>query len=473
MSKEFLFLLPLWIIIVGSLLILIMEAIFKEFGRKIAFSFSFLILLIAFLVQIFVYNSTLDYGKDILLFYNTVKITSLTNLFILSSIFAVLLTVLFSEQYLIEHQSITGEYYFLLFMVLAGMINLIVANELLTFFVGLELMSIASYVLTGYYRVKEQSIEAAIKYYLPGVFSTGLILMGIAFIYGITGTTFFDQISFSLTRKIHLQNAFYVGFLFLLSGVAFKLTFVPFHSYAPDVYQGASAPISGLLSTGIKVAVFASFVRIYGEAIPLSADWNDVFITLSILTMFVGNIMALKQDNIKRMLAYSSIAHAGYILVAFVSFKNASLRDIYFSVGFYLFSYTFMTLGAFGLLGWFSRKDEKYTYLHDLSGISKSYPWMSLAMAVFMFSLTGFPPTAGFFAKYYIFRLAIQSGYTWLAIVAILNSFLSAYYYLRVIIYMIMNKEQEIALSNLNNSFKIAVLLCILGIFVLPFIAFP
>lgn len=473
MSNEFLFLFPLWIIIVGSLVILLIEAIFKESGRKIIFSFSLFLLFLAFLNQIFVYKWTLDYGKEILLFYNTIKIDSLTNLFILSSLIAVLLTVLFSDQYLTEHKSITSEYYFLLFMVLTGMINLVVANEFLTFFVGLELMSIASYVLTGYFRVREKSIEAALKYYLPGVFSTGLLLMGIAFLYGISGTTFFDQISFSLTRKFPHQNVFYVGFLFLLAGIAFKLTFVPFHSYAPDVYEGASAPISGLLSTGIKIAVFASFVRIIGEVLPSTTDWNDVFIVLSILTMLVGNIMALKQDNLKRMLAYSSIAHAGYIMVAFVSFRDVSLNEIYFSVGFYLFSYTFMTLGAFGLLGWLSKKEEKNICIDDLSGISKSYPWMSLAMAVFMFSLTGFPPTAGFFAKYYIFRLAIQSNYTWLAVIAILNSFLSAYYYLRVIVYMILKKEQEVELSSAKTSLRFAVILSIIGIFALPFIPFP
>ncbi|MFN3604916.1 MAG: NADH-quinone oxidoreductase subunit N [Leptonema sp. (in: bacteria)] len=473
MSNEFLFLIPLWILIASSLIVLLIEAILKEKGRSIQFTFSLLVLVVALVFQVIVYNWTMIHGKDIFLFHHTLKISSLSNLFILSSLFAIILTTLFSEQYLIEHKAVTGEYYFLLLMVLAGMITLILSNELLTFFVGLELMSLASYVLTGYFRVREKSIEAALKYYLPGVFSTGLLLMGIAFLYGISGTSFFDQMSFSLTRKNDYFNSYYLGFLFLFSGIAFKLTFVPFHAYAPDVYEGASAPISGLLSTGIKIAVFAIFLRILEDVIPLEIKRNDIIIFLSILTMLVGNIMALKQDNIKRMLAYSSIAHAGYVFIAFVSFSEVSKYEINFSVGFYLFAYTFMTLGAFGLLGWLSRKEEKNVYIDDLSGIAKKYPWISLAMAIFMFSLTGFPPTAGFFGKYYVFRLAIQSGYTWLALVAILNSFLSAYYYLRVVVYMFLKKEEEVSLTNLRFSFKLAILISVFGIFALPFIPFP
>lgn len=473
MSNEFLFLLPLWIVIIGSLLILLIEAIFKESGRKVLFPFTILILLLTFFIQIIVYNWTIIAGKEIYLFYNTLKIQTITNLFNLSAIVAILLTVLFSEQYLIEHRSITGEYYFLILMTLAGMINLILANELITFFVGLELLSIASYVLTGYYRTREKSIEAALKYYLPGVFSTGFILMGIALLYGFSGTTFFDQIQYMLKIKQYSFYGFTLGFLFLFAGIAFKLTLVPFHSYAPDVYEGASAPISGLLSTGIKIAVFGILIRILEQTILLKEFWNEIVVLLSILTMFIGNIMALKQDNVKRMLAYSSIAHAGYVLIAFVSFENSSLKEIYFSVGFYLLAYTFMTFGAFGLLGWLSKKEEKYIYLDDLSGLYKKFPWISFAMAIFMFSLAGFPPTAGFFGKYYVFRLAIQSGYTWLAIIGILNSFLSAYYYLRIIIYMVLKKEEIIELPELHLSLKFAILFSVLGIFIIPFISFP
>lgn len=473
MSNEFLFLLPLWIVIVGALIILILEAIFKESGRKVLFPFTIFILVLTFLFQIIVYNWTIIAGKEILLFYNTLKIQAITNLFNLSAIIAIFLTVLFSEQYLLDHRAITGEYYFLILMTLAGMFNLILANELITFFVGLELLSIASYVLTGYYRTREKSIEAALKYYLPGVFSTGIILMGIAFMYGFSGTTFFDQILNMLKIKQHSFYGFTLGFLFLFIGIAFKLTLVPFHSYAPDVYEGASAPISGLLSTGIKIAVFGILIRILEQSLIVKEFWKEIVIILSILTMLIGNIMALKQDNIKRMLAYSSIAHAGYVLIAFVSIAHSNLKEIYFSVGFYLLAYTFMTLGAFGLLGWLSRKEEKFIYLDDLSGIYKKFPWISIGMAIFMFSLAGFPPTAGFFGKYYVFRLAIQSGYTWLAVIGILNSFLSAYYYLRIIIYMILKKEEMVEISDLRLSLKFAILFSVLGIFIIPFISFP
>ncbi|MCS7205406.1 MAG: NADH-quinone oxidoreductase subunit N [Leptospiraceae bacterium] len=472
MSNEFIYLLPLWIIVFGSLLILLIEMFFHENGRKIIPSFSVLILLTAIVIEVYNYIQHKKFSVEILLFHETAKIAISTHIFILGSLFSGLLTVLFSEQYLKEQRASTGEYYAIVLVVVSGMINLIVADEFLTFFVGLELMSIGGYILTAYIRTKEISIEAAIKYYLPGVFSTGFILMGIAFVYGISGTTFFEHIKFQLPQKSHSIYLFLIGIVFILIGLSFKIALVPFHAYAPDVYEGASAPISAFLSTGIKIAAFASMIRILGESFLMEGDWNQILPLLSLATMIVGNVLAFNQENVKRMLAYSSIAHAGYVLLAIITLQKANLSDIYFSVGFYLFAYTFMTAGSFGLLGYLSRKEEKYTNIQDFTGFAKDHPWLSIAMAVFMFSLIGFPPTAGFFGKYYVFRLALQEGYIFLVVVGIINSFLSAYYYLRVVVYMFMKKEESIELNPMLPTLKWGVALSVIGTVVLGFVPF-
>lgn len=472
MSNEFLFLLPLWSIITGALLVLFVEMMFHEKGRDIIPFITILFLLIAIIGTLRNYVELIAIGESIDLFHKTVKIDIITNLFILGALISGIIAVLFSVQYLVEHRAVTGEYYSLILLVISGMINLIIANEFLTFFVGLELMSIGSYVLAGYFRVRERSIESAIKYYLPGVFSTGLILMGIAFIYGITGTTFFESIRYILPFKLTSLYSFYFGVILLLAGLAFKIALAPFHAYAPDVYDGSAAPVSAFLSTGIKVAAFAALIRIMGEVLLIQGDWLNIMPILSILTMFIGNIMALNQDSIKRMLAYSSVAHAGYILLAIVTIDKSNLKEIYFAVSFYLLAYTFMTGGAFGLLGWLSRKEEKLVYFDDLSGIAKKYPWFSIIMAIFMFSLAGFPPTAGFFGKYYVFRLAIVNGYYGLALIGILNSFISAYYYLKVIIYMFMKKEQDIELPESFYTLRFGLLLSVVGTLIIGFIPF-
>jgi len=472
MSNEFVYLLPLWSVIFGAILVLFIEMIFHEKGRDVIPYVSIVFILIALFGTIRNYIDFLATKDSVLLFQNTAKIDILTNLFIIGALLSGLLAILYSVQYLTEHRAITGEYYALILLVVSGMINLIVSNDLITFFVGLELMSIGSYVLAGYFRVREKSIEAAMKYYLPGVFSTAIILMGIAFIYGNSGTTYFNTIKAVLPLKITTLYSFYFGVLLLLVGLGFKIALVPFHAYAPDVYDGSSAPISAFLSTGVKVAAFAILIRFMGEVFSISGDWLNIIPILSILTMFVGNIMAFNQDSIKRMLAYSSVAHAGYILLAIVTIDKAPLSEVYFSVAFYLIAYTFMTAGAFGLLGWLSRKEEKLVNYDDLSGIAKKHPWFAGFMAVFMFSLAGFPPTAGFFGKYYVFRLAIVEGYYGLAILGILNSFMSAYYYLKVIIYMFMKKEQDFELPEPFVALRFGILISVLGTLIIGFVPF-
>ncbi len=465
MFNEFYYLLPLWILIAGAITVLKLEIFFHEKAREFVPPLAIFI----YILSIFAVFQ-IGVNQTIMLFNETVKIDLLSQFFIISTLFSGLLSVLFASQYLVEHKAVTGEFYALNLFVVAGMVNVMISNELLTFFIGLEIMSIGSYVLAGYFRNKDRGIESALKYYLPGVFSTGFLLMGIAIIYGIFGSTFFNVISTSLNLKPNYIYVYYLGILLFLVGLSFKIALVPFHGYAPDVYEGSSSPISILFSTGVKVASFYFLIRIMGDVFNLYGDWLSILPLLSILTMTIGNIMAMVQNNIKRMLAFSSVAHAGYVLIAVVVLRKANIQDIYFSVGFYLLAYTFMTAGSFGLLGWFSRKEETFSSLDDLSGIAKRFPVLSLIMALFMFSLAGFPPTAGFFGKYYVFRLAIYYDYTWLAILGILNSFLSAYYYLRVVIYMYMKPYKETQYPEMRYSTGLALLISSLGVLFLGLI---
>ncbi|MBW7857927.1 MAG: NADH-quinone oxidoreductase subunit N [Leptonema sp. (in: Bacteria)] len=384
------------------------------------------------------------------------------------------LTILFSADYLKQERAVTGEYYALLMLATAGMITLIVASEFLTLFVGLELVSLAGYVLAGYFRTRERSIEASLKYFLPGVFATGLILYGIATLFGATGSLSFQQISATLTTSQGQFYAIATAAVLILAGFSFKVAVAPFHAWAPDVYDGAAAPVSVVLSTGVKAAAFAALLRMFIEAFNFPGTWIGAFATLSVITMILGNVGAFLQKNVKRMLAYSSVAHAGYVVIAFTTVKIASADYIYHSVAVYMLAYTLMTGGAFGLLGYLGnlgQKGETRTDLADLAGLARTAPWVAVVMAVFMFSLAGFPPTAGFFGKYYVFKLAIENNYVWLAVLGVINSFLSVAFYLRVIVYMFMEPQVEKPVVSKPPVLVVsALLICVIGIFVAGFL---
>jgi NADH-quinone oxidoreductase subunit N len=317
--------------------------------------------------------------------------------------------------------------------------------ELITVFLGLELMSVALYVLAGYTRTRMISNEAALKYFLLGSFATGFLLYGIALIYGSTGTTEITAIS-KFIAKAGLQSpTIIMGMALLVIGFGFKAALVPFHMWTPDVYEGAPAPITAFMSAGPKAAAFAAFVRIFMEALPtLQGEWTGVIWIMAVLTMSVGNIIALVQDNIKRMLAYSSIAHAGYVLVAFLSAGQLGISSILY----YMLAYTFMNIGAFAVITVLAGKGEERVSIEDYRGFGFKHPFAAIAMTLFLFSLAGIPPTGGFMGKFYIFSAAVKEGYIGLAIIGVLNSVVSVYYYLRVTVAMYMQdpasaKERE------------------------------
>jgi NADH-quinone oxidoreductase subunit N len=345
-----------------------------------------------------------------------------------------LLTLLMSVDYLREHELPAGEYHALVLLATSGMIFLVAATDLIVLFLALEIMSVAVYVLAGMFRREVRSTEAALKYFLLGAFASGFLLYGIAFFYGACGSTRLDLIAAHVARA-GLQPFVVLGIALLLVGFAFKVALIPFHVWTPDVYEGAPTAITAFMAVGVKAAAFAAFARVFLAALgSVAASWSGLLWVLAALTMTVGNVTAVRQRSVKRMLAYSSIAHAGYALIGLVAATPAGGAALCF----YMAVYTFMTLGAFAVLIALGRRGEPGEDLADWAGIGFRHPVLGGAMGVFMLSLAGFPPTAGFAGKFYLFSAAVDAGYVGLAVIGVANSLISVYYYLGVLVPMYM-----------------------------------
>jgi NADH-quinone oxidoreductase subunit N len=344
-----------------------------------------------------------------------------------------ILVVLMSMNYLDETGIPPGEYYALLLFALAGMIVMASGTDLVVIFLGLEVMSISVYILAGAWRTQRRSNEAAMKYFLLGAFATGFLLYGIALLYGATGSTRLDVIAEKVGAADH--TLVLAGVAMLLVAFGFKVAAVPFHMWTPDVYEGAPTSVTALMAVAVKSAGFAAFVRVFLHAFAgLQADWSMLLWVLAVATMTVGNVLALAQRNMKRMLAYSSIAHAGYLLVALTAGgANGGAAAL-----FYLLVYAFMNLGAFGVVIALGRRGEPNENLDDYAGLGFRAPLLGATMALFMLSLTGIPPLAGFAGKVYIFTAAVSQGYVALAVIGVVNSAISAGYYVRVLVTMYM-----------------------------------
>ena len=348
------------------------------------------------------------------------------------------LSVLLSKPYLEKIDDHYGEYYSLVSFATVGMMLMASSRDLMVLFLGLELMSISLYVLAGFVRKDAKSNEASLKYFLLGAFATGFFLYGIALIYGATGTTNLADI---LGNWVAVQNdpLLWIGAALILVGLSFKISAVPFHMWVPDVYEGAPTTVSAFMSTGSKAAAFAALVLLFSYSVHPSPQLQVVIAYLAAFTMVVGNLIALVQTNIKRMLSYSSIAHAGYALVG-IAAANALGRT---GVMYYMLAYTFMQIGAFGVVSVLESKEGKYLEISDYQGLAYKHPVISGLMALFMFSLAGLPPLAGFFGKYYLFASAVSANMTWLAIIGVLASVVSVYYYLGVVVNMYFKEVPE------------------------------
>jgi NADH-quinone oxidoreductase subunit N len=344
-----------------------------------------------------------------------------------------------SLNYIRDRKIERGEYYALLLFSTSGILLMAQAGNLIVVFLGLELLSIPLYILAGFARPQLDSEEAAIKYFLLGAFATGFLVYGIALVYGATGTTDLARLA-AVAGTGQNGTLLLLGAGLLIVGLGFKVAAVPFHMWTPDVYEGAPTPVTGFMSVGAKAAGFAALLRVFLYAFyAVRLDWIPVVAILSALTMILGNVVALSQTNLKRMLAYSSIAHAGYMLMGVAAGNQAGLA----AVQFYLLAYAFTNIGAFTVLSALVRREGEDQTFHQYAGVARKHPWLALAMALFMFSLTGVPPTGGFFGKYYLFLAAMDGGLTWLAVVGVLTSVISAFFYLRVIVDMVMREPER------------------------------
>jgi NADH-quinone oxidoreductase subunit N len=347
-------------------------------------------------------------------------------------------TILMSLDYASETRLPGAEYYSLLLFATLGMMLMAVGGDLIVIFVGLETMSIAIYVLAGLRRNDPRSNEAALKYFLLGAFSTGFLLYGIALTYGATGSIKLEAIRHALEGASSVNPLLLLGIALLLIGFGFKVAAVPFHMWTPDVYEGAPTPVTAFMAVGVKLAAFAAFLRVFMVHFgPVSVDWAWVLWVIAAITMTTGNLIALVQTNIKRMLAYSAIAHAGYILVGMTAVDAHAGA----SVLYYLLAYAFTNLGAFSVVVALERTGEPSDLISDYRGLAERRPVLAAAMAIFLFSLTGVPPLAGFVSKFYIFSAALSAGLVWLVIIAVLNSVIAAYYYIYVVVAMYMQED--------------------------------
>ncbi len=376
-------------------------------------------------------------------------------LFLVSGMAAVALAYDYVQRMNINY----GEFYVLLMFSIAGMMLMSQAYNLLMVFLALELLSIPLYVLTGFARTRLESEEAALKYFLLGAFASGFVLYGIALIFSATGRLDFVGIAATVNAGSASPVLFLIGAALLLVGFGFKVAAVPFQMWTPDVYQGAPTPITAFMSVAVKAAGFAALLRVFLVLFPsLSEHLTPILWVIAALTMIVGNVVALAQNNIKRMLAYSAIAHAGYILMAFVAYGNGEVvRNTVAATLFYLVAYGLTSLGAWGLVVVIEREYGRGIQLDDLSGIGKKYPWLGVAMLIFMLSFTGIPLTMGFWGKFYLFRTAVEAGFVGLAVIGLLTSVVSAYYYLRVVVYMFMKPGEPKLEINPWVSFVIGV----------------
>jgi len=350
-----------------------------------------------------------------------------------------ILTVIFSSQTVDRDGIPAGEYYAIMLFAIVGMMLMGQATDLLVIFLALETMSIAVYILTGIRREQQQSTEAAFKYFLLGAFASAFFLYGVAFLYGVTGSTNLDRIGSVIAAQSMSGNPMILlGVGMLIVGFAFKVAAVPFHMWSPDAYEGAPAVVTGFMSTGVKAAAVAAFVRVFLSSLePMITDWAPVLWAIAAATMILGTVVGVAQTSLKRMLAYSSIAHGGYLLAGLVAGNDVGKAAILF----YLAAYALTNLGAFGVIAMLGTRERANDDLRDYAGLFKSHPALAVLMTFFLLSLGGFPPTAGFIAKWYVFSAAIGSGYYGLAIIGVLSSVVSVFFYLRIVVMMFMTER--------------------------------
>src|SRR5579871_2846476 len=459
-SAEYMRVLPEIILTLFGVLLMFLEAVMDDDNKGIFAPLSIAGLAAGLFATLMAY---LNPGPA---FQNMLVVDGFSTFFRILVMGVGILAIFSSSGYLRREGSRGSEFYALILFSIVGQSIMAAANELIMIFIGLEISSIASYILAGYLRDDPRNNESALKYFLLGSFATAFLLYGVAWIYGSTGSTNLVEI-----RRVLLTGGQPIALVstaaaLMFVGLAFKISAVPFQSWAPDVYQGAPAPVSGFLSVGPKAAAFAVLIRVYLTAFqPVNDQWAPIVWVCALATMMVGNFAAIQQSNIKRMLAYSSIAHAGYVLVAVTAHSEIGSA----AAMFYLAAYAFTNFGAFAVVTHVARKGERYTKIEDFAGLAQRQPAMAAMLTIFLLSLIGVPLTGGFFGKFYIFKAALDSHLVWLTVLGLLNSAVAAYYYLRVLVVMYMKDPDAKAepLPPAGPAMQIAVIASAVGTLVL------
>jgi NADH-quinone oxidoreductase subunit N len=463
--RDFYYILPEIVLSIGAMLVLMADLYVAREKRGVLTGLSIGVLAATAVAMAIVGNPHATISRGLM------SIDAFAIFFKVLFLGAAALTLMMSGPYLEIEDTPAGAYCFLILSATLGMMFMASGSDLVTIFIGLETMAVAFYILAGYLKPNQRSNEAAVKYFLLGAFSLGILLYGMSILYGLTGSTNLRAIATSLAEQGGANRELAVlAIILVVAGVGFKIAAVPFHMWAPDVYEGAPTPVTAFISVASKAASFAMLLRIFVEGLPsMKADWQMLFEALAILTMTIGNLAAITQTNIKRMLAYSSIAQAGYVLIGVVAGTSRGIAATLI----YLLIYSFMQLGAFAIVVLMRRRDAIGDELKDLSGLYFRSPFAAFAMLLFMLSLGGIPPTAGFMGKFWLFGAAIEAGYVWLAVIGVLNSAISLYYYIRVVVFMWLRDEVSGSEPRLTPALTATIAIALAGTIVLGIYPLP
>lgn len=449
--QEFYSILP-FIILSSGILISVLIEMYSKNSERILPWFSIIIFGAAGFYSLF------TVGSVSVIMQNMLQTGGIPNIFHFIFNFGAAVTCLLSIDYIKKYGVYFGEYYILIQISVLGMMCMAGAKDLFMIFLGLEIMSVSFYALAGLNRKRLNANEASLKYFLLGAFATGFTVYGIALIYGTAHSTSIDIITAQFPA-LSGNILFLAGVLLFFIGFSFKIAAFPFHMWVPDVYQGSATTIAGLFSTGGKAAAFsaiiASLSALFGGSLHIFLPYLAV---ISVLSMLFGSIVAIAQNNIKRMLAYSSIAHAGYLIIGLASGNHLGIAGVVF----YLTAYTFMNLGAFGIVSLIEGNDETNLDINSYAGLSEKSPMLALLLSVFMFALAGLPPFAGFFGKYYVFVSAVKANITWLAVIGVISSAISVYFYIRIVVLMYFKESQSEFPVQYNNTGLLAVFISFL-----------
>jgi len=461
MTNNFILALPEIVLLFGACVLMLVDLHVKDERRALSYALAQLVLLACAGSTVFVLWGT---GGELLYAFNGLYVADvMSHVLKLAAYGATSLALVYSHQYLLDRGLLRGEFLTLLLFSLLGMMVMISAGSFLTLYLGLELMSLCLYAMVALNRDSATSIEAAMKYFVLGALASGLLLYGMSMIYGATGSLALTEVARQVATlsRDSTQHPFLVfGLVFVVCGIAFKVGVVPFHMWIPDVYHGAPTAVTLVIGTGPKIAAFAMAMRLLVNGLlELAADWQQMLVILSVLSMAIGNIVAIAQSNLKRMLAYSTISHMGFMLLGLLSgvvggnWLNAA--DAYAAAMFYMLVYVLMTTGSFGMLLFLSRRGFECENLEDMKGLNRRDPWYAFVMLLLMFSLAGVPPLAGFYAKLAVISAVVASGQIWLAVVAVLFSLIGAYYYLRIVKLMYFDEPKDTAPVTAGGSMRL------------------